>query len=198
MRRARWAPASGGELWRTFSSPIRRARRSRPRRWRPRLPAGYRCGSIRAPAAHGQCSGKVIDGEIRPRRKPWSSIWSPPALNSDWVYRRVKLARDQKKLICVRTPDVTRSGVPTALQRATTSRSSPMRGDPAALSRLGAQPRQERRPAARRSSAGERGRASPGTASRTAPTSEDFEPSLSTTARAMPSTARSRPSASPS
>lgn len=39
-------------------------------------------------------------------------IWSPPALNSEWVYGEATLAREQKKLICVRTADVTLAQVP--------------------------------------------------------------------------------------
>lgn len=39
-------------------------------------------------------------------------IWSPPALESEWVYGEAMLAHQQKKLICARTEDVDPSAVP--------------------------------------------------------------------------------------
>ncbi|MEM9938585.1 MAG: TIR domain-containing protein [Pseudomonadota bacterium] len=39
-------------------------------------------------------------------------IWSPPALESEWVYSEAKLAHEQKKLVCARTDDVTPGAVP--------------------------------------------------------------------------------------
>jgi WD40 repeat protein len=39
-------------------------------------------------------------------------IWSPPAVDSEWVYGEAKLAHDQKKLVCVRTEDVAPGTVP--------------------------------------------------------------------------------------
>ena len=39
-------------------------------------------------------------------------IWSPPAVDSEWVYGEAKLAHEQKKLVCVRTEDVAPGAVP--------------------------------------------------------------------------------------
>ncbi len=39
-------------------------------------------------------------------------IWTPPAVESDWVYGEAKLAHEQGKLMCVRTLDVTPTQVP--------------------------------------------------------------------------------------
>lgn len=39
-------------------------------------------------------------------------IWSPPAIDSEWVYSEAKLAHDQKKLICVGTPEISPATVP--------------------------------------------------------------------------------------
>lgn len=39
-------------------------------------------------------------------------IWSPPAIDSDFVYAEAKLAHEQNKLICVRTAEVASAQVP--------------------------------------------------------------------------------------
>ncbi len=39
-------------------------------------------------------------------------IWSPAAVQSEWVYSEAMLAREQKKLVCVRTDDVSPGNVP--------------------------------------------------------------------------------------
>jgi WD40 repeat protein len=39
-------------------------------------------------------------------------IWSKPAVDSDWVYGEAKLAHEQKKLVCVRTEDVSPHAIP--------------------------------------------------------------------------------------
>jgi hypothetical protein len=54
---------------------------------------------------------KVIQEKIR-AAKAVIVIWSPPSITSEWVYSEAKLAHDLKKLICVRTPDVSPADVP--------------------------------------------------------------------------------------
>jgi hypothetical protein len=60
----------------------------------------------------GQAFGKVIDGEID-RAKAVITIWSRPALSSDWVRAESARAHSQGKLISVRTPDVDPKELPT-------------------------------------------------------------------------------------
>ncbi len=40
------------------------------------------------------------------------TVWSPPAIQSEWVYGETKLAHEQKKLICVRQDDVLPTDIP--------------------------------------------------------------------------------------
>jgi len=54
---------------------------------------------------------KVIQEKIR-AAKAVIVIWSPPSITSEWVYSEAKLGHDLKKLICVRTPDVSPADVP--------------------------------------------------------------------------------------
>jgi WD40 repeat protein len=54
---------------------------------------------------------KVIRDEIR-AAKAVVVIWSPRAVESEWVYAEAKMAHEMKKLICVRTPDVAAFDVP--------------------------------------------------------------------------------------
>jgi hypothetical protein len=60
----------------------------------------------------GEAFGKVLDGEID-RAKAVVTIWSRPALTSTWVRAESERALGQKKLICVRTPDVDVGELPT-------------------------------------------------------------------------------------
>ena len=54
---------------------------------------------------------KVIRDEIK-AAKAVIVIWSPRAIDSEWVYSEAKMAHEMKKLICVRTPDVAAFDVP--------------------------------------------------------------------------------------
>jgi WD40 repeat protein len=54
---------------------------------------------------------KVIRDEIK-ASKAVIVIWSPRAVDSEWVYAEAKMAHEMKKLICVRTPDVQAFDVP--------------------------------------------------------------------------------------
>jgi adenylate cyclase len=54
---------------------------------------------------------KVIQEKIR-LAKAVIVIWSKPSITSEWVYSEAKLGHDLKKLICVRTPDVSPADVP--------------------------------------------------------------------------------------
>ena len=54
---------------------------------------------------------KVIRDEIK-TAKAVIVIWSPRAVDSEWVYAEAKLAHEMKKLVCVRTPDVPAFDVP--------------------------------------------------------------------------------------
>ena len=58
---------------------------------------------------------KVIRDEIK-AAKAVIVIWSPRAIDSEWVYAEAKLAHDLKRLACVRTPDVPAGGHPNAVQ----------------------------------------------------------------------------------
>jgi hypothetical protein len=54
---------------------------------------------------------KVIQEKIRAARAV-IVIWSEPSITSEWVYSEAKLGHDLKKLVCVRTPDVSPADVP--------------------------------------------------------------------------------------
>ncbi len=59
----------------------------------------------------GQFFGTVIKTNIE-RAQAVVTIWSPPALTSQWVPAEAAMALDQKKLICVRTEDLSASQLP--------------------------------------------------------------------------------------
>lgn len=60
---------------------------------------------------------KVIRDEIE-AAKAVIAIWSPRAVESERVYAEAKMAHEMKKLICVRTPDVSASDAPKPFNRA--------------------------------------------------------------------------------
>jgi WD40 repeat protein len=67
-------------------------------------------------------------------------IWSRPSIDSEWVYAEAKLAHDTKKLVCVRTADVSPAEVPMPFNGFNVALVTDRAKIYEALAKLGAQP----------------------------------------------------------